>query len=83
MQTAKRRKQPKVLLSFDSYDQKGKISVKMQAWHKYLFSNQLLSNWTFGALNRREIISGTAKLVNNLGLTRSWISEEILLLSPS
>lgn len=68
MQTTKRGKQSKVLLSFDSYDQKGKISLKMQPRHKHLFSNQLLSNRTFGPLNRREIISGTAKLANYLRL---------------
>lgn len=61
-----------------SSDEHGPITIRKQQWHAYLGSNQLFSCWTEGLFNKREIVPGTRKVDNYLGLVTSWIMEEKL-----
>lgn len=50
-------------------------------WYSNVTGKQHLSNWTWGPLNRKEIMPGIGNVTSFPGLARSWISEKNLLQS--
>lgn len=60
-------------------DHLGKTSLKVEYCHAYLGSNQQLSNFAEGPLNRREAMPATRNLYKCLGLVLSWMLEDNLL----
>lgn len=62
-----------------SVDWCGKAFLKEQWSHSYLGSNQQLSSYIQGQLNRREVRLGSINLASSTRRVRTWIQEKSLL----
>lgn len=71
---------PALLLSIYNHDGHSKISLKVQWWCSYFSSRKQQSNWIWGLLNKKEIMSSIRNLVKDTELIRPWTLEESLLL---
>lgn len=61
-------------------DRHGTITLILQSLHEYFGGNKHFYNQIEDLINKMEVMSGTGNKTDYLGLVRSWILEENLLL---